>query len=102
MIRCSDGLGSPLCISKERGFARKSENPPKVYVIESKVVSPFIAAMSRKIAGAKNEGNLHYVVENTCRKNVRNRALHYVDEKKSTYSRISIMLMKIKALIEKQ
>ena len=32
--------------------------------------------------GGKNEGNLHYIVENKWYKNVRNQPLHYVDEKK--------------------
>jgi hypothetical protein len=34
-----------------------------------------------KTRGGKNEGNLHYVVENKCRKNARNRPFHYVIEK---------------------
>ena len=35
-----------------------------------------------KNAGGKNEGKFHYVVENTCRKNVSLGAFHYVDENK--------------------
>ena len=34
-----------------------------------------------KNAGEKNEGNLHYVIENKWIKNVRNRPFHYVIEK---------------------
>jgi hypothetical protein len=37
-----------------------------------------------KNAGGKNEGKCHYVIENTCRKNVRNRSSHYVFENKDT------------------
>jgi hypothetical protein len=33
-------------------------------------------------AGGKNEGKFHYVVENTCRKNVTLWAFHDVDENK--------------------
>jgi hypothetical protein len=36
-----------------------------------------------KNAGGKYEGNLHYVIENTYRKNVRNMPLHYVYENKA-------------------
>ncbi len=57
-------------------------------------------AGQRKNAGGKNEGIFHYVVENTCIKNVRNEPFHYVDEKKGGYSRLSIMLMKRNGLIE--
>jgi hypothetical protein len=35
-----------------------------------------------KNAGGKNEGKFHYVVENTCRKNVGLWAFHDVDENK--------------------
>jgi hypothetical protein len=35
-----------------------------------------------KNAGGKYAGNLHYVDENKCRKNVRKQAFHYVIEKK--------------------
>jgi len=54
-----------------------------------------------KKRGGKNEGIFHYVVENTCIKNVRNEPFHYVDEKKGGYSLLSIMLMKRNGLIEK-
>ena len=59
-------------------------------------------AGQRKNAGGKNEGIFHYVVENTCIKNVRNESFHYVDEKKGGYSRLSIMLMKRNRLIEEE
>jgi hypothetical protein len=55
----------------------------------------------RKNAGGKNEGIFHYVIENKWRKNVRNRPFHYVDEKKGTYSGLSIMSMKIKDVRQK-
>jgi hypothetical protein len=35
-------------------------------------------------AGGENEGKSHYVIENTFRKNVRNRPRHYVSENKCT------------------
>jgi hypothetical protein len=35
-----------------------------------------------KNAGGKNEGKFHYVIENTCRKNVSLWAFHDVDENK--------------------
>jgi hypothetical protein len=53
-------------------------------------------AGQRKNAGGKNEGIFHYVIENKCRKNVRNRPFHYVDENKYSYGRLSIMFIKIK------
>jgi hypothetical protein len=59
-------------------------------------------AGERKNAGGKNEGIFHYVIENKWWKNVRNRPFHYVDEKKGSYSRLSIMLMKIEIVIQKQ
>jgi hypothetical protein len=54
----------------------------KMYLNERKAVSSFLLTRSRKNAGGKNEGNLHYVIENTWIKNVRIRAFHYVDENK--------------------
>ncbi len=58
-------------------------------------------ARLRKNAGGKNEGIFHYVIENKWWKNVRNRPFHYVDENKGSYSRLSIMLMKINGFVEK-
>jgi hypothetical protein len=52
--------------------------------------------------GGKNEGIFHYVIENKWWKNVRNRPFHYVDENKCSYKQLSIMLMKRKAVIQKQ
>jgi len=40
-----------------------------------------------KKKGMKNEGKLHYVIENTCRKNARFPSLHDVDENKGSYWR---------------
>ena len=94
MVRPTDRLGFPLCVSKQKGLAIKSEISKKSYVIDVKAVSSFLAGRSRKNAGGKNEGIFHYVVENKRIKNVRNRPFHYVDEKKSSYRQLSIMLMK--------
>jgi hypothetical protein len=58
-------------------------------------------ARQGKNPGGKNEGIFHYVIENKCRKNARNRPFHYVDENKDSYSRLSIMLMKRKEVIYK-
>jgi len=88
--------GSPLCASKKKGLAINSEDPPNAYIIEIKAVSSFLAGRSRKNAGGKYEGNLHYVVENKRRKNARKGALHYVDENKHGYAHLSIILMKRK------
>ena len=95
-------FASPLCASKQKGLAINSENLAKIYIIETKMVSSFSLARQRKNAGGKNEGIFHYVIENKCCKNVRNRPLHYVDENKDGYSRLSIMLMKIKQVTQKQ
>jgi hypothetical protein len=51
--------------------------------------------------GGKNEGIFHYVIENKRWKNVRNRPFHYVDEKTGSYTRLSIILMKIKAVVRR-
>jgi hypothetical protein len=53
-----------------------------MHVIEIKRVVYFSVTGRRKNAGGRNEGNLHYVIENTWRKNARNRALRYVIENK--------------------
>jgi hypothetical protein len=53
---------------------------PKIQIVESKSVKPTAFCSGFKIAGGKNEGKFHYVIENTWRKNVRIRALHYVIE----------------------
>ena len=102
MARWPDRLAFPLCTSKQKGLAINSENLAKIYVIETKTVSSFLAAGQRKNAGGKNEGICHYVIENKWWKNVRNRPFHYVDENKDSYRRLSIMLMKIKVVIKKQ
>ena len=67
--------------------------------LKHKTVSLLLVAGERKNAGGKNEGIFHYVIENKWWKNVRNRPFHYVDEKKGSYSRLSIMLMKRKEVI---
>jgi len=79
-----------------------SENLPKAYLIEHKSVSSFTADRSKKNAGGKNEGIFHYVIENTCSKNARNRPLHYVIEKKYSYRHLSIMLLKINGVIRNE
>ena len=84
----------PLCVSKQKGLAIKSENFAKIYVIENKIVMSFRVAEQRKNAGGKNEGIFHYVIENKWCKNVRKQPFHYVDEKNSSYRQLSIMLMK--------
>ena len=64
MVRWADHLAFPLCTSKQKGLAINSENPAKIYVIETKIVSSFLVAGQRKNAGGKNEGIFHYVIEN--------------------------------------
>jgi len=73
--------GFPLCTSKQRRLSKNSGNPQNDYVIENKLVGSFQAARQRKNAGGKNEGIFHYVIENKCIKNVRNKPFHYVIEK---------------------
>jgi hypothetical protein len=51
-------------------------------VVEIKAVKYIALRSSPEKTGGKNEGKFHYVVENTCRKNVSLLALHYVDENK--------------------
>jgi hypothetical protein len=41
-----------------------NENVAKMYAIETKLVTSFLAAKHRKNAGGKNEGSFHYVIEN--------------------------------------
>jgi hypothetical protein len=53
----------------------------KIQIIEIKAVNPSRCDQSQENAGGKYEGKFHYVIENTCRKNVRNGPLHYVIEK---------------------
>jgi hypothetical protein len=100
MARCPDHLPFPLCTSKQKGLATNSGNLEKFHVIENKSVSSIWVVRQRKNAGGKNEGIFHYVIENKWRKNARNRPFHYVDENKGSYSRLSIILMKIKGVIE--
>jgi hypothetical protein len=42
----------------------------------------FSCGAAQKNAGGNNEGNLHYVIEDKCRKNVRYWAFHYIIENK--------------------
>ena len=49
-------------------------------VIEIKPVKCNTLTSTSENAGGKNEGKFHYVVENTCRKNVTLWAFHDVDE----------------------
>jgi hypothetical protein len=51
-------------------------------VIETKPVKCNALGSTSENAGGKNEGKFHYVVENTCRKNVSLWAFHDVDENK--------------------
>jgi hypothetical protein len=51
-------------------------------------------AQGGKKAGAKNAGFSHYVVENACSQNARNKPSHYVDENKDSCNALAIMLMK--------
>ncbi len=66
---------------KQNGLTVGSPNLRKIDVIEIQRVTYSEAGGRRKNAGGKNKDNLHYVVENTWRKNDRNRVLHYVAEK---------------------
>jgi hypothetical protein len=102
MTRCPDRLRFPLCTSKQKRLATNSEKPLRTHVIENNTVNQFLLSKAKKNAGGKNEGIFHYVVENKWRKNVRNMPFHYVDEKKDSYSCLSIMLMKRKEVIQKQ
>jgi hypothetical protein len=56
-------------------------SPPEIQIIETKCVNCIAFGSGLKNAGGKNEGNLHYVIENKWIKNVRNKPLHYVIEK---------------------
>jgi hypothetical protein len=51
-------------------------------IVEIKQVKCIALTSASENAGGKNEGMFHYVVENTCRKNVSLWALHDVDENK--------------------
>jgi hypothetical protein len=84
----SDRLAFPLCISKQKGLAINSENLAKPMSLKLKQLIDCRAGQ-RKNAGGKNEGIFHYVIENKWWKNVRNRPFHYVDEKKTGYSKSS-------------
>jgi phosphopantothenate synthetase len=58
-----------------------SENRARIYIVENKIVNLIRMVKWLKNAGGENAGNLHYVVENKCRKNARKRSFHYVIEK---------------------
>jgi hypothetical protein len=51
-------------------------------VVEIKQVKCIALKSASENAGGKNEGKFHYVVENTCRKNVTLWALHYIYDNK--------------------
>jgi len=51
-------------------------------VVEIKPVKRIALTSASENAGGKNEGKFHYVVENTCRKNVTLLALHYIYDNK--------------------
>ena len=93
-----DRLAFPLCASKKRELAINSEDLANMYIIESNAFSKFLVAGQSKKRGGKNEGIFHYVIEKKWWKNVRNRPFHYVHENKGGYGRLSIMLMKRKAV----
>jgi hypothetical protein len=71
---------TPLYIRKQRELAIYDESFGKLYVIEIKSVIAFPARSHEKTRGRENEGKSHYVIENKCRKNVRNRPRHYMHE----------------------
>jgi hypothetical protein len=54
---------------KQKELAIKHGSRSKLYVVEIETVRAFEVAGQRKIAGGKNAGKSHYVIENTCRKN---------------------------------
>jgi hypothetical protein len=83
---------TPLYASNQKELAIYGENFPKLYVFENKSVTPFPARSSKKTRGGKYEGKSHYVVENTCRKNVRNRSRHYMYENKEHKGRSPLYL----------
>jgi hypothetical protein len=60
------------------------DDAAKTYVIDIKRVIQLMGEQVGRDAGGENEGKSHYVIENTCRKNVRNRPRHYVSENKCT------------------
>ena len=51
-------------------------------VVEIKQVKCIALTSTSEKRGGKNEGKFHYVIENTCRKNVTLWAFHDVDENK--------------------
>jgi hypothetical protein len=51
-------------------------------VVEIKQVKCIALTLASENAGGKNEGKFHYVVENTCRKNVTLWVLHYIYDNK--------------------
>jgi hypothetical protein len=79
----------------------KSKNLAKSYAIETNAVIGFLVMGQRKMRGGENEGIFHYVIENKWWKNVRNRPLHYINEKTGGYTRLSIILMKIKVVVRR-
>ena len=57
-----------------------SRNFERTHVLENKVVNLIRMTTWLKNAGGKNAGNLHYVIENKCRKNARKPLSRDVDE----------------------
>jgi hypothetical protein len=74
---------------KLNGLAFCGKSLTKTYVVEITRLT-LLCVAGKKDAGGKNEGNLHYVIENKWRNNVRNRAFHYVDENKKYRGRFPL------------
>jgi hypothetical protein len=73
-----------IMLMKKNRLAIWQDDAAKTYVIDIKRVIQLMGEELGKNAGGKNGGKSHYVVENKCRKNVRNRPRHYVYENKGT------------------
>jgi hypothetical protein len=70
-------------------FAKNSEIHQ---VIENKPINSHRGNWALENAGGKYKGKSHYVIENTCRKNARNRPRHYMHENKAPRGRSPLYL----------
>jgi hypothetical protein len=82
-----------IMYQKQNGLAMNNEIFVKIYIIENKRVSLITIGAGAKYAGAKNEGNLHYVIEKNGDK-LPETCLSIILLKKTSCSLLSIILMK--------
>jgi len=71
-----------MMYQKQKGLAMNTENPERIYIIETKIVSPSSLAMGTEKNPPKIAPQSRNVVENKWRKIARFPALQDIDENK--------------------